>query len=54
MKKKYDEIDLINILRNYLKKINSKQSPRFENYSLNELLKCFYLYNLPLPIRENV
>ena len=54
MKKKYDEIELIKVLRNYLKKINSKQNPCFENYRLNELVKCFYLYQIPFPIIDNV
>ena len=49
MKKKYDEAELIKLLRNHLKKTNSKQNPCFENYTLNELLKCFYLYKLPFP-----
>ena len=52
MKKKYDEKELIILLRNYLKQIKSRQNPCFESYSLSELIKCFYLYKLPLPTIE--
>jgi len=51
MKKKVQEKEiLINMLQNYLKQINSKQTPSFETYSNDELIKCFYVYKLPLPV----
>ena len=49
MKKKLEKQILISLLQNYLKQTNSKQSPAFDTYTNDELIKCFYLYHLPLP-----
>jgi hypothetical protein len=51
MKKKFqDRQILIDLLQNYLKETKSKQTPSFTNYTTDELIKCFYLYKIPLPI----
>ena len=50
MKKKIQEKEiLISLLQNYLKQIKSKQTPSFETYTNEELVKCFYIYKIPLP-----
>ena len=51
MKKKFEEKQiLISLLQNHLKQTKSKQKPAFETYSNEELIKCFYIYKLPLPV----
>ena len=51
MKKKFEEKQiLISLLQNHLKKTKSKQKSAFETYSNEELIKCFYIYKLPLPV----
>ena len=50
MKKKDEEKQiLISLLQNYLTEIKSKQKPCFETYTIEELIKCFHLYQIPLP-----
>jgi hypothetical protein len=46
MVKKLNREKIILYLRAYLQSINSNQSPKFELYSDNELLKCIELYKL--------
>ena len=46
VKKTYDEDKIIQMLNDYLKEKKSKQKPKFETYSIQELLKCCRLYNI--------
>lgn len=39
---------LISIIRDYLEKTNSKQRPQIESYSIQDLKKVCYLYNIKL------
>ena len=43
---KYNTKKMIEAFREYLEEINSKQNPRFETYSVNELLKVCFLYKI--------
>ena len=44
-----DEIQpkkMIEAFREHLEKLNSKQNPRFETYTINELLKVAFLFRI--------
>lgn len=43
---KYNTKKMIETFRSYLEEINSKQNPRFESYTINELLKVCQLYKI--------
>ena len=47
MKKKlYEREVLIDLLRDYLLLTESKQKPKFETYTIAELLKCCFLFDI--------
>lgn len=43
---KYNQKKMIEAFRDYLEKTNSRCNPRFETYSINELLKVCFLYKI--------
>ena len=45
---KYNTKKMIEIFRQYLENVNSKQNPRFETYTINELLKVCFLYKIDI------
>ena len=48
MKNKILNKDLIKLIKDHLDQTNSKQKPKIETYSLQELQKCCKIYNLPI------
>ena len=43
---KYNTRKMIDAFREHLEKLNSKQNPRFETYTVNELLKCCFIFRI--------
>jgi len=48
VKKTYDEVKIIQMLNDYLKEQKSNQKPKFETYSIQELLKCCRLFKIKI------
>jgi hypothetical protein len=43
-----NQIDLINLIREHLKKTNNQRDDNYINYSLKELIKVCGIYNIQL------
>jgi len=48
VKKLYNEVEIIRLLNEYLKEQKSIQKPKFETYTIQELLKCCRLFNIKI------
>jgi len=48
VKKLYNEVEIIRLLNEYLKEKKSIQKPKFETYTIQELLKCCRLFNIKI------
>ena len=46
--KKYNTKMMIQAFRSYLEETNSRCNPRFEIYTINELLKVCFLYKIDI------